>query len=262
MSLARGPEKHTSKGNRETPMRIVRPDILQKLVTRACKRMGASPEDAAQVATSLVAATLCGYDSHGVYRLVQYHDWWKRGLLDPAARPILVREAPFAAQVDGRRGFGPVVARFATRIAIGKARENGVAVVTVTGCTQVGRLADYAETIQDAGLIGLVTVNDYGVSQRLLHRLPGPGALVHELTEGLDVGAGQAGGHGLDGLPLPVEEEPPDVHPGPVLAFGAANADHQLVEELAEALLGGVELFGIHAGSVRHPGCRVNYYLT
>jgi uncharacterized oxidoreductase len=146
-------------------MKILSPDTLRALVTRACERMGACPEDAAQVAASLVAASLCGYDSHGVYRLVQYHDWWKRGLLNPAARPVIVREAPFAAQVDGRHGFGPAVAGFATRIAIGKARGNGIAVVTVTGCTQVGRLADYAETIRDAGLIGLVTVNDCGGGQ-------------------------------------------------------------------------------------------------
>jgi uncharacterized oxidoreductase len=146
-------------------MKILSPNTLRVLVTRACERMGARPEDAEQVAASLVAASLCGYDSHGVYRLVQYHDWWKRGLLEPAARPVIVREAPFAAQVDGRHGFGPVVAGFATRVAIGKARGNGVAVVTVTGCTQVGRLADYAETIRDAGLIGLVTVNDCGGGQ-------------------------------------------------------------------------------------------------
>lgn len=146
-------------------MKILSPDTLRVLVTRTCERMGARPEDAAQVAASLVAASLCGYDSHGVYRLAQYHDWWKRGLLDPAARPVIVREAPFAAQVDGRHGFGPVVAGFATRVAIGKARRNGVAIVTVTGCTQVGRLADYAETIGDAGLIGLVTVNDCGGGQ-------------------------------------------------------------------------------------------------
>ena len=30
----------------------------------------------------------------------------------------------------------------------------------------------------------------------------------------------------------------------------------------AKALLGGVELFAVHAGSVRPPGCCVKYYLT
>lgn len=146
-------------------MPTVRADQLQRLVTRACERMGASREDAEHVAACLVRANLCGYDSHGVYRLAQYHEWWKAGLLDPAARPVVIAETAYAARVDGRHAFGQVVAGFATRVAIEKARKSGVAVVTVMGSNHMGRLADYAEAIQEAGLIGLLTVNDSGAGQ-------------------------------------------------------------------------------------------------
>jgi uncharacterized oxidoreductase len=146
-------------------MPIVSADRLQALVARACERMGASPEDAAHVAASLVRANLCGYDSHGVFRLVQYHEWWKTGVLRPSACPIVIGETPFVARVDGRHTFGQVVGTFATRIAIRKARQSGIAVVTVKGSSHVGRLADYAEAIQDAGLIGLIAVNDAGGGQ-------------------------------------------------------------------------------------------------
>lgn len=143
-------------------MRVIRAETLRGLLIRAFERMGARPEDAAEVAASLVQSSLCGHDSHGIYRLVSYHEWWKAGRLNPGARPVLSGETAFAAKVDGCHGFGPVVAGFATRLAIEKARKSGIAVVTVTGCTQVGRLADYAEAIQDAGLIGLVMANDCG----------------------------------------------------------------------------------------------------
>lgn len=146
-------------------MPTVRADQLQMLVTRAYERMGASREDAEQVATCLVRANLSGYDSHGVFRLPQHYEWWKAGLLDPAARPVVVGETAFAARVDGRQAFGQVVAGFATRVAIEKARRSGVAVVTAMGSNHVGRLADYAEAIQEAGLIGLLTVNDSGAGQ-------------------------------------------------------------------------------------------------
>lgn len=102
----------------------------------------------------------------------------------------------------------------------------------------------------------------HGPGQGRLDRLPGPGALVHELAEGLRVGPGEPGGHRLDGLPLAIQEEAPDVHAGPVLAFGAAHVRHHFGEKGGQALLGGVELFGIHAASVRRPGYRVNCYLT
>ena len=143
-------------------MRLIRADTLRGLLTRAFERMGARPEDAAEVAASLVQSSLCGHDSHGIYRLVSYHEWWKSGQLDPTARPVISGETAFAAKVDGRHGFGPVVAGFATRLAVEKARKSGIAIVTVGGCTQVGRLADYAEAIQDAGLIGLIMANDCG----------------------------------------------------------------------------------------------------
>jgi len=146
-------------------MRKFRAEVLQELVARACEQMGAQSEDAAQVAASLVRANLCGFDSHGVFRLGQYHEWWKNGLLDAAARPVLIGETPSAAKVDGRHAFGQVVATFATAVAVEKARRSQMAVVTVTGSNHVGRLADYAEAIQQAGMIGLVMANDCGAGQ-------------------------------------------------------------------------------------------------
>jgi LDH2 family malate/lactate/ureidoglycolate dehydrogenase len=146
-------------------MKRLTADRLRELIVGACEKMGAKPEAAAQVAASLVGANLCGYDSHGIHRLVQYHEWWKAGLLDPTGRPIVVEETAFTTKVDGGQTFGPVVGVFATREAIRKAQETGIGIVTVRRSTQVGRLADYAEAIQQAGLIGLVTVNDCGGGQ-------------------------------------------------------------------------------------------------
>jgi uncharacterized oxidoreductase len=127
--------------------------------------MGARREDAELVARLLVRANLCGYDSHGVFRLAQYHEWWRAGLLNPGAQPVIVEETVFAAKVDGRYAFGQVVAHFAARVAIEKARRVGIAVVTAKNSNHVGRLADHAETIQGAGLIGLLMVNDSGSGQ-------------------------------------------------------------------------------------------------
>jgi uncharacterized oxidoreductase len=143
-------------------MKRLRADSLHTLVTRACIRMGARAEDAEMVASSLVQANLCGYDSHGVLRLAQYHKWWKAGLLNPAAQPVVVSETIVGAKIDGRHALGQVAANLASRLAVGRTRASGIAVVTGKACGHVGRLADYAETIQEAGLIGLVAVNDPG----------------------------------------------------------------------------------------------------
>ena len=157
-----------------------------------------------------------------------------------------------------RRGLGPevhthrylAVRRLPERPAVLPGHADGVRALLreARGVEQIHRLGE--ERIH------------HGARQGGLDRFPGPGALVHELAEGLGVGAGEPGGHRLDGLPLPVQEEPPDVHPGPVLAFGTAHRWHQLGEEAGQALRHGMKLSCVHAGSVHRPRYPVNYYLT
>jgi uncharacterized oxidoreductase len=127
--------------------------------------MGASREAAAHVAASLVTANLCGYASHGVFRLAQYHEWWKHGLLKPAAQPAIAEERGFATIVDGRQAFGQVVARLASQVALRKARAGGIAVVVAKNSNHVGRLADSVELLKEGGLIGFAAVNDSGAGQ-------------------------------------------------------------------------------------------------
>ena len=146
-------------------MRTLRADALRSLVARACERMGALRQDAEHVAASLVKANLCGYDSHGVFRLAQYYQWWKQGLLKPAAQPVVAEERGFAALVDGHWAFGQVVARFASQVALRRAQVGGLAVITAKNSNHVGRLADVVEIVKDAGLIGLAAVNDSGAGQ-------------------------------------------------------------------------------------------------
>jgi len=150
---------------RLTSARAASADELRRLICLACQRMGARPEDAERVSDLLVRSDLAGYESHGVFRLGQYHEWWRRGLLEPKAQPAVASETRCAAQVDGRLGFGQVAATFATRIAIEKAGRAGIATVTLRRSNHVGRLADYAQMIQEAGMIGLIMANDSGAGQ-------------------------------------------------------------------------------------------------
>ncbi len=146
-------------------MKIVRAEALHALVSQVCEKLGTPREQADLVAGTLVGSNLCGFDSHGVFRLAQYRDWIAQGLLKPASVPVVASERGFAVRVDGRQAFGQVVATFATRLAIAKALRDGIAAVTAYNSNHVGRLADYAGAIKDAGLIGLVMVNDSGSGQ-------------------------------------------------------------------------------------------------
>lgn len=140
-------------------MPVIQCEPLETLTRRIFAAFGAPEEDARWVATLLVRANLRGHDSHGVIRVPQYVAALRRGELNAKPSIRVLSETRTTAQIDGDLGFGQVVARRATEVAIAKAREEGLAAVGCSRTTHVGRLADYAEMAAEAGLIAMLWVN-------------------------------------------------------------------------------------------------------
>jgi hydroxycarboxylate dehydrogenase B len=138
------------------------PDPLRDFVAAVGQRMGADADVAAELARHLVGSNLAGHDSHGVIRVPQYVGDTDRGLLVPAARPVLARESAVTGLVDAQRGFGQHSTMFALDWAMGRARQHGVAMVAVRHSTHIGRLGEYVERTAAEGLIGIVTVGAVG----------------------------------------------------------------------------------------------------
>lgn len=116
-----------------------------------------SPEDiATRVADSLIDANLSGHDSHGVMRIPQYVNGIAQGEIDVKARPEVARETAATALVDGHWTFGQVAAELATKVAVAKAREAGVASVGLIRAHHIGRLGEYSEMASAAGAILMV----------------------------------------------------------------------------------------------------------
>src|SRR5215813_11480609 len=120
------------------------------------------PTDAALIAQMLVRANLRGHDSHGAIRIPQYCAALADGTLNPTPNITTVLDTPVIAVLDGDRGFGQVVARRGTELAIAKARAQGLAAVALRRTNHVGRLADWAEMAAEQGLIGMLWANAKG----------------------------------------------------------------------------------------------------
>jgi LDH2 family malate/lactate/ureidoglycolate dehydrogenase len=138
------------------------PDPLRDFVTAVARRMGAEADVAEELGRHLVGSNLAGHDSHGVIRVPQYVDDADRGLLAPAARPVVLREAEVSALVDAGRGFGQFSTMFGLDWAMARARRHGLAMVAVRHSTHIGRLGEYTERAAAAGLIAVVTVGVVG----------------------------------------------------------------------------------------------------
>ncbi|HXG03924.1 MAG TPA: Ldh family oxidoreductase [Candidatus Binatia bacterium] len=140
-------------------MPLVPAERLEELTTEIFAARGVPRADAAWVATLLVRANLRGHDSHGVIRVPHYVRAMKAGEVNPRPQVRVERQTPVLALVDGDLGFGQVVARQGTAIAIEKARAQGLSAVTLKRTNHVGRLADWAEMAAAQGLIGMLWVN-------------------------------------------------------------------------------------------------------
>ena len=105
------------------------------------------------MAHSLVDANLAGHDSHGVIRIPSYVRAVRSGEVIPNAAPELLRETQVSALIDGGWAFGQLTAERATRVAMDKARQHGIAVVAAVRCNHIGRLGEWAEMGAAEGMI-------------------------------------------------------------------------------------------------------------
>ena len=116
---------------------------VMDFTVRAFLRVGLTQEDAETMADELVGADIHGIDSHGVPRLRMYVTRLHDGLTNAHPEIRTMSESPGTLVLDGDNGSGPVVGAYAMRRCIEKARESGVATVTVRNSNHYGSLYYY-----------------------------------------------------------------------------------------------------------------------
>ena len=122
-------------------------------------------DEARTVAQHLIGANLAGHDSHGVLRIPQYVQAVRTGQVKPGSKPQILSETTTMASLDAQDGFGQVAACYATALAIDKARQGGIATVTVRNSFHTGRIASYTSKAAEQGFVSIVMVNAGGGGQ-------------------------------------------------------------------------------------------------
>jgi LDH2 family malate/lactate/ureidoglycolate dehydrogenase len=116
------------------------------------------PADAGRVvAEHLVDAELCGVESHGVVRVIQYDEQLRNGYLDAKARPTLVRNEIGPPSVDGGGGIGVPAMHLAMDHLCDLARSGGMAVLPVRNVGHTGRLGAFAEAAAMREMLVIIT---------------------------------------------------------------------------------------------------------
>ena len=134
-------------------------DQLREVGYQLFTAAGCNLKDARVVVDPLVDSSLYGHDSHGAIRLYEYLDFLTDGTFDPRGVPEVVWDRPCTALVDGGSAMGQIGATFATRLAMDKAGQHGVAAVTLRNTGHIGRVGAYPLMVAEDGMIGLVYCN-------------------------------------------------------------------------------------------------------
>jgi len=134
-------------------------DQLYKFTNGIFTAMGCSPTDADTAAKVLLSADVRGIDSHGVARLTGYVRLWEAKRINAQPDIKIVHETPSTAVVDGDAGLGLVVAPFAMRVAIEKAKNVGTGWVSVRNSNHFGIAGYHAMMALSQDMIGMAMTN-------------------------------------------------------------------------------------------------------
>ena len=129
---------------------------LKAVVASVFEKVGVPPEDAQLAADVLVLADLRGVDSHGVSNMLRsYLGGYQRGDINPRPNMSVVRETASTASLDSDRGLGVIMAPKGMEIAIRKARESGVGMVTIGNSRHLGMASYHAMMALEHDMIGV-----------------------------------------------------------------------------------------------------------
>lgn len=156
----------------------VQASVLHSFCVKAFTAAGVSSADAELVSRSLVQAELRNIGSHGVIRLSTYLRKIKDGGFNLNPQVRVLRERAGTALLDGDAGLGAVLGDRAMRLCIEKAKNAGVAAVSVRNANHYGYAAYYGRMAVAEGMIGITCCNTpakmavYGGAENLLGTNP------------------------------------------------------------------------------------------
>lgn len=132
---------------------------LEQFTLQIFRAIGCSDADATMATRVLLSADLRGIDSHGIARLTGYVRLWEVERINARPSIKVLHETPSTAVVDGDRGLGLVVAPFAMKLAIEKAKQVGTGWVSVQNSNHFGIAGIHAMMAMEHDMIGMAMTN-------------------------------------------------------------------------------------------------------
>ena len=121
------------------------PDDLKALILDIMQSLGCLEPISKEVAEHLVNSSLSGVDSHGIWRILQYAEYYQNGYLKKNVLPEIRKGKKNSAIIDGLGGIGIPAMNVALQHSIKETKKSGINVVGVINTGHTGRLGAYTE---------------------------------------------------------------------------------------------------------------------
>src|SRR5436309_4839275 len=138
---------------------VVQEQKLKDFCNKVWMKLGVPPQDAKITTDVLVLADLRGIESHGVARLPRYYADLKNGWTTPTNQSKIVKETKATAMIDGGQSLGQVVGHKGMQLAMKKAKETAVGIVSVRNSHHYGIAGYYSLMALEHDLIGVSMTN-------------------------------------------------------------------------------------------------------
>ena len=120
---------------------------------------GVKEEAAEAVADCCVMTDMMGISTHGTVNLPKYINKMNHGGLNGQTTPTVITEGPTWVRLNGEGGFGMYNGRCAMDLAMQKADEMGMAIVTVSDSGHFGACSCYSVYAAEKGYLALAMSN-------------------------------------------------------------------------------------------------------
>ena len=138
---------------------------LRQTVSAIFQKLGVSAADAAEGTDVLVMTDLRGVESHGVSNALRsYVKGYQTGKLNPATGWRIVSETLATAVIDAEQRLGIILGPRAMRLAIEKAKNVGIGVVTMRNSGHLGAIGHHAMIAAGQDMVG-VCMGGSGISR-------------------------------------------------------------------------------------------------
>lgn len=140
-------------------MAKVKIEQMKERVSRIFKKAGFSDDHADVITEVLTDTELKGLKTHGYLRVSRYVNCVRGGGINPAGEMKILNDLPSLAHIDAAGVHGIVASYTAMKMAIEKAKNTGVGVVSVRGSRHFGAAGYYTAMCADENMLGISMSN-------------------------------------------------------------------------------------------------------